>query len=76
MKRDQDGEYTYVGYRDNMVIDYVMTNEGIRKKRQEIYDKRQGGLGSHAAVALHGRRRGEEEDKGREKKQKVKEIIA
>jgi len=25
---------------------------------------------------LHGRRRGEEEDKGREKKQKVKEIIA
>jgi len=37
---DRDGEYTYVGCRSNMVIDYVIANEGIKKTRKGICDRR------------------------------------
>lgn len=31
---DEEGEYTFTGGRGNLVIDYVIGEEGIRKKRK------------------------------------------
>jgi len=63
-KEDRDGEYTYVGYRGNMVIDYVIANEGIKKHVREfaIGDRMDS---DHMPLLLS--------MKGEEEKQKTKE---
>lgn len=36
MEGNWEGEFTYVGYRGNTVIDYVMTNEKVYDKEFKI----------------------------------------